>query len=98
MHSLPIYLAIHALFWELAVLRDNLAEFAAKFVFGFDKITKFRQLLQRLNQDRRQSDDLAIELLMAGDKEAGWIATFTAYRNLFTHSAPMEQAAGIARV
>jgi hypothetical protein len=95
LNSPPIYLAIHALFWELAVLRDNLAEFAAKFLFGFDRITTFSELLKRLPQSKHQNDDLAIELLTAGG-DSGWLATFTAYRNLFTHSAPMEQAAGIA--
>lgn len=95
LNSPPIYLAIHALFWELAVLRDNLAEFAAKFLFGFDRISTFRGLLKSLPQSKCQSDDLAIELLTAGS-DAGWLARFTAYRNLFTHSAPMEQAAGIA--
>jgi hypothetical protein len=95
LNSPPIYLAIHALFWELAVLKDNLAEFAAKFLFGFDRITTYRGLLKSLSQSKHQSDDLAIELLTAGS-DTGWLATFTAYRNLFTHSAPMEQAAGIA--
>lgn len=94
-HSLRVYLAIHALFWELAVLRDYLAEFAAKFVFGFEKIDTFSGLLTKL--PKCQNENLAMELLTAGkDDKTGWIAVFTAYRNLFTHSAPMEQAAGIA--
>lgn len=95
LNSPQIYLAIHALFWELAVLRDNLAEFAAKYLFGFERITTLKGLLKSLSQSEHQSDDLAIDLASAGS-DTGWLATFTAYRNLFTHSAPMEQAAGIA--
>ncbi len=95
LNSPPIYLAIHALFWELAVLRDNLAEFAAKFLFGFDHVTTFGGLHKKLSQNKCGNDDLADELITAG-RDTGWIAIFTAYRNFFTHSAPMEQAAEIA--
>jgi hypothetical protein len=97
LNSLQVYLAIHALFWELAVLRDNLAEFAAQIVFGFDNVTTLTGLLKQLPASKWKDDELAKEILIAGsDAQAGWVAIFTAYRNLFTHNAPMEQAAGIA--
>lgn len=95
MNSSSVYLAIHALFWELAVLRDNLAEFSAKFLFSFEDISTFSKLLKKLPENKSQHSKLAVELLTAGNTD-GWLDTFSAYRNLFTHSAPMEHAAGIA--
>jgi hypothetical protein len=47
----------------------------------------------------RLADPLAGEILRASDPaNSGWVARFTSYRNLFTHLAPMEQAAGSAFV
>ena len=95
-NSPPVYMAIHALFWELAVLRDTLAEFAARYSFRFDDITTMRGLLSRLRK-AMNAGALQDELVAIGDEETGgWVAVFTAYRNLFTHAAPMEQAAGVA--
>jgi hypothetical protein len=98
MHSSKIYLAIHALFWELAVLRDYMTEFSAKYLFGIDKVTSFgKKFLDQLANSKWKNDDVAIELLRAGHEgHGGWLATFSDYRNLFTHRAPMTQAAGIA--
>ncbi|MBX9849762.1 MAG: hypothetical protein K2X64_10745 [Rhodocyclaceae bacterium] len=97
MNSSRVYLAIHALFWEQAVLRDYLAEFAAKFLYGFDKVTSFKNLLKRIEKSKWKNDEIAIELIRAGrDDHTGWLATFSEYRNLFTHRVPMAQAAGVA--
>jgi hypothetical protein len=96
LNSAEVYLTIHALFWELAVLRDTLAEFSAEFVFRIGKITSFGGLIKALKRETKL-DELAQELISAAnDGTHGWIAEFTAYRNLFTHSAPLEQAFGIA--
>lgn len=94
-HSFSVYKAIHALFWEMAVLRDTLAEFAAKFCFGY-QVSTLTGLIKQLNKNSNYSDPLAKQLLKETDLEAsGWLAMFSEYRNLFTHSAPMEQVAGI---
>mgnify|MGYP000271133397 CR=1 FL=1 len=95
-NSFTVYKAIHALFWEMAVLRDVLAEFAAKFCFRRSGVTTLRGLISSL--DKNPSDDpLARQFVEAADKATGgWLAIFTEYRNLFTHSAPMEQAEGVA--
>lgn len=95
-NSPPVYMAIHALFWELAVLRDSLAEFAAKYALFFDDIATMRGLVSRLRK-ATNIGPLRDELTAIADEElGGWVAVFTAYRNLFTHAAPMEQAAGVA--
>lgn len=97
MNSSRVYLAIHALFWEQAVLRDYLAEFAAKFLYGFDEVTSLGGLLKRLSKAKLETDDIAIEFLNAGSIDhAGWLSLFSDYRDLFTHRAPMAQAAGVA--
>ena len=95
-NSPPVYMAIHALFWELAVLRDSLAEFAAMYAFRLNGIATMRGLVSRLRK-ATDAGPLRDELAAIGDEETGgWVAVFTAYRNLFTHAAPMEQAAGVA--
>lgn len=91
-----VYKAIHALFWEMAVLRDTLAEFAAAFCFARGGVTTLSGLIRSLRK-APSTDDLARVFLEAADDTTnGWLSVFTSYRNLFTHSAPMEQAAGVA--
>ncbi|HEX9121645.1 MAG TPA: hypothetical protein VF840_14000 [Terriglobales bacterium] len=95
-NSAEVYKAIHALFWELAVLRDALAEFSAAFCLSRPKVTSLKGLLKSL-RNVPSTDPLAIEILQAADQSSsGWLGTFTSYRNFFTHVAPMEQAANIA--
>jgi hypothetical protein len=95
-NSFEVYKAIHALFWEIAVLRDALAEFASAFCFSEPNIRSMAGLCKMLLANPR-SDALADELLSATDtRKGGWLAKFTNYRNCFTHVAPMEQAAGVA--
>lgn len=96
-HSQRVYMAIHAMFWEIAVLRDYFAEFAAQFVFGIEKVTKFAKLVPALARSGIDRDELAQMLLAAGcDTPPGWLTIFSKYRNLFTHSAPMEKVANVA--
>ena len=95
-NSFAVYKAIHALFWEMAVLRDALAEFAAMFCFARAGVTTLSGLIGSLRKNP-SSDHLAKQLLEHADEaNSGWLATFSNYRNLFTHRAPMEQVAGIA--
>lgn len=92
-HSQAVYPAIHSFFWQLAVLRDLLAEFTAEHVFGHHGIATYRGLLRRLKSDSARDPEFAAKLLAAGDS-GGWIATFTSYRNLFTHAASLQSAQG----
>ena len=95
-HSSTVYKDIHALFWEMAILRDSLAEFAAIYCFALPGVTTFSSLIKELKKSANH-DELAKQILDAGnEKTNGWIAVFSTYRNLFTHSSPMEQAAGVA--
>ncbi|HEY2495651.1 MAG TPA: hypothetical protein VGK24_01170 [Candidatus Angelobacter sp.] len=90
-----VYKAIHALFWEMAVLRDNLAEFAARFCFSIATVSIMSSLRNKLKSF--STDPLAREILEATDESSkGWLVQFSEFRNCFTHVAPMEQAAGIA--
>jgi hypothetical protein len=95
-NSRTVYKAIHALFWEMAVLRDMLAEFAATFCFLRSNITTFAWLANSLRKEPSH-DHLAVQILEAADEgKNGWLSVFSFYRNLFTHSAPMERVAGLA--
>lgn len=93
-HSQAVYPAIHSFFWQLAVLRDLLAEFTAEHVFGYHAVTTYRGLLDKLKRDSVRDPVFAAKLLAAGDS-GGWIAVFTSYRNLFTHAASLRSVQGI---
>ncbi|MBB3181004.1 hypothetical protein FHW64_005443 [Variovorax sp. Sphag1AA] len=95
-NSPTVYLAIHAMFWELAVLRDTLAEFAARFAFELTGIATMRGLVGSLKK-RDAANELRDELLEASSEHnLGWLSSFSAYRNLFTHGAPLQDAAGVS--
>lgn len=95
-NSITVYKAIHALFWEMAVLRDVLAEFAATYCLARPKKKTLSGLIDSLKKEP-SLDHLAARLMDYTDENSdGWLAKFTAYRNLFTHSAPMDQIAGTA--
>lgn len=93
-HSQAVYPAIHSFFWQLAVLRDLLAEFAAGHIFGHDGIATYKGLLDKLKRDSTPDPDLAVKLRAAGGAE-GWISVFTSYRNLFTHAASLRSVQGV---
>jgi hypothetical protein len=95
-NSFEVFKSIHALFWELAVLRDTLAEFASVFCYSLSGIRTMRGLCKELTS-KPSRDALAEEMLRATDKKSGgWLATFSDYRNFFTHIAPMEAASNLA--
>jgi hypothetical protein len=95
-NSFEVYKAIHALFWEIAVLRDALAEFAAVFCFSLAGVRTMSGLRKSLGKNP-PADPLADEIMRSTEQSSsGWLATFTYYRNFFTHVAPMEQAANIS--
>jgi hypothetical protein len=91
-----VYKAIHALFWELAVLRDTLAEFVAVICFRKSGVRTLSGLLKILKKTP-SSDPVAVELANVGDEAlGGWLFRFSSYRNFFTHIAPMEWSAGVS--
>ena len=95
-NSIEVYKAIHALFWEMAVLSDTLAEFAAAFCFFRPGVRKLSRLCKFL-KEKPPHDALCEEFLRITDQTSnGWLATFINYRNFFTHTAPLEQATNIA--
>lgn len=95
-NSARVYKTIHALFWELAVLRDALAEFAATFCLSITGVRTLRGLIKELRR-MSLSDPLATTFLSAASQDSeGWLSLFTDYRNFFTHIAPMQQAAHAA--
>ncbi len=98
LNSGPVLHSVHALFCELAVLRDYLAEFISRHVFAIykDKTQPVRSMARPAAVLRAQpgDDPLANDLLASTDREnpeRGWLATLSACRNLFTHIAPVSQ-------
>lgn len=89
--SPSVYKDIHALFWEMAVLRDALAEFIAVFCLKQSDATTLSGLLRSLKKIS-SLDDLAAEILTIcdGAESTGWLGRFGSYRDCFTHSAPLE--------
>jgi len=62
LNSPEVYKAIHALFWELAVLRDTLAEFVASFCLARGGVRTLAGLLRSLKK-QPSPDPIAIEVL-----------------------------------
>lgn len=91
-----VYKSIHALFWEMAVLRDVLAEFFARFCLKRDKITTFASLQKSIKKQPSLHPMEQEWSSAAGQEAQGWLGQFGSYRNAFTHSAPMENISGLA--
>ena len=82
-----VYKSIHALFWELAVLRDSLAQFAAVFCFSRTDIKSMKGLRGHL-VNSRLADPLADEILRASDPaNSGWVPD-SAGTATFSHTLP----------
>jgi len=92
-----VYKDIHALFWEMAVLRDVLSEFIAAFCLGRNDATTLSGLLRSLNK-APSTDSFAEEVDRISDRNSsqGWLARFGSYRDCFTHSAPLDLVSGFA--
>jgi len=91
-----VYKDIHALFWEMAVLRDVLAQFVAVFCLGRDDATTLSGLRKSLKRTPSADADATRFLTLSEKDISGWMATFGAYRDCFTHSAPLHQVEGIS--
>ncbi len=89
LNSPRVYKNIHALFWEMAVLRDVLAEFAAKFCFSMRGVTMLSSLAKMLRKSLNR-DELA-EAFLSATSQKGWLRSFTEYRNFFTHVMPLQE-------
>jgi hypothetical protein len=97
LNSFEVHKTIHSMFWQMAVLRDNLAEFVAVFCLVRQDVTSLSGLLKSLKRNP-SSDSLVNEIETASDGKAkGWLSAFTDYRNLFTHVGPIEQATNLSR-
>lgn len=100
LNSGPVIHCIHAVFYELAVLRDYLAEFIAR--FALPAKTKDGAPIRTMAKLSRYlsanvvDDPLSTEILQITsqvESSPGWLAVLSAYRNLFAHVAPLQQAA-----
>lgn len=93
-----VYKDIHALFWEMAVLRDVLAQFVAVFCLGRQDATTLSGLVRSLHKNPSTDADAMRFIGLADKKSSGWMATFGAYRDCFTHSAPLHEVEGASWV
>jgi hypothetical protein len=91
-----VYKDIHSLFWEMAVLRDVLAQFVAVFCLGQNGITTLSSLRKSLSKEPSNDIDANEFLRLSNKNTSGWMATFGAYRDCFTHSAPLHEVEGVA--
>jgi hypothetical protein len=95
--SSSVYKDIHSMFWEMAVLRDVLAEFIAVFCLGRRDATSLSGLLRSLNKSS-SVDAFAEEVRQISNRQSpdGWLGGFGSYRDCFTHSAPLNLVTGPA--
>jgi hypothetical protein len=94
--SPSVYKDIHALFWEMAVLRDVLAQFVAVFCLGRGDATTISGLRKTLKKVPSTDVDALRFLALSNKGTSGWMATFGAYRDCFTHSAPLHEVEGVS--
>ena len=93
------YMAIQAFLVDACILRDYLAEYAARFVFDQNSgpehplIATMAGLRKKLLNKANAEDPLVYELQTITDDE-GWLKKLGAYRDLVVHSAPLLQAEG----
>lgn len=100
LNSGPVMHGIHAMFYELAVLRDYLAEFIACHVLEIrtQKGAPIRTMtkLSEHFTSHPTPDPLCQEIREITERQEstpGWLAVLSAYRNLFAHVAPLEHLA-----
>jgi hypothetical protein len=99
LNTFQIFLEIHSFFSEAASLRDHLAEFIGRYVLKDhvpDVTTRIRlmaSLVKHVLKPARGKNSIADELHHATREPEGWLATFSAYRDLFIHYLPASQAA-----
>lgn len=88
-----VYLAIQALLIDACVLRDYLAEFAARYIYADTSraVTTLNGLRKYLSQKPELTDALSEELRQSTG-ENGWLNELADYRNLVVHSTPLATA------
>jgi hypothetical protein len=90
-NSKSVFLRTHSLFIELGTLRDQLAEFAAAYVFHVNKASTMAGLL-RLLKSNNENHPLAKTLIdCTNESDNGWLARLGKYRDLIVHAAPLAQ-------
>ena len=78
----------------MAVLRDVLAQFVAVFCLGREDASTLSGLRRSFNKAPSSDADAMRFINLSNKQSGGWMATFGAYRDCFTHSAPMHQVEG----
>jgi hypothetical protein len=102
LNSLPVTLAIHAMFYDLASVRDTIAQFLVRYVFQIEEPPKrqatwdMAKLAEELRSPHRPANpEWRTILLHASDNRSsppGWLAQLARYRNQFMHNAPVHFA------
>ena len=94
-----VYLALQSFLVDACVLRDYLAEYAARYYFAerqmleTSRITKFAPLIKAMQTAVTVPDDAIFrDLFAAGAADTGWLAELGNYRDLVIHSAPLARA------
>lgn len=96
--SSGVYKDIHSLFWEMAVLRDVLAQFVAAFCLGREGVTTLSGLRKSVSKEPTVDAETKQVLRISDKNNSGLMATFGAYRDCFTHSSPLHEVEGSAWV
>lgn len=87
----PIYAAVHAMFADLASLRDHLAISIVRDVLQSDK-HKIDSMGHLKSSPEIFRDNAEIQELI--ETSSSWLTEFGAYRNLITHTLPLTNAPG----
>jgi len=93
-YTLPLYMSLHTFLIDTCILRDSLAEFAAKYIFAaqcsqLPNISSMASLKKYFLKKADISIDPLINQLNIDTEEDGWIHQLGSYRDLVIHSAPL---------
>lgn len=92
-HADLLFSSIHAAFFEIATLRDYLAEYIAFAVFGDKDVDAFNKL-SGLVRKRGTATALEAEIDAIYNQQSGWLFQFSERRNTLAHRMPFDRLSG----
>lgn len=92
-HADMLFSSIHAAFFEIATLRDYIAEYIAFGVYGNKTVDSFNKL-PGLVKKRSAGTALEAEIDAIYDTGSGWLFEFSERRNTLAHRMPFDRLSG----
>ena len=92
-YSDNLFSSIHAAFFEMATLRDYIAEYIAFVLYSDTKCDSLQKLYAKLCK-KPASTPLEIEIAAIYGQKTGWLWQFSERRNTLAHRMPYDRLSG----